>query len=146
MPRTTELSKPQALLGQPQPPADLSIAGKSMWRLIVASRPAVAWTQADAMLIAMYVRAALDVQRLDAEITMHGEVEDGKVSPRVKLRAMREQVLLTLAHRLKLSPSARYTAKDAGRLHGHAKRAGAALSTLDDDDELLLARHDARLQ
>jgi phage terminase small subunit len=141
MGRSTNLNKPNAMQGMPEPPADLSEEGHALWATTLAARPAAEWTAADCTLVALYVRCALDVQRLDKQIEQRGELVRNAagtpiVSPLVTLRARREATLMTLAKRLRLTPCSRYTAKDVGRLHGHARKAQSAAAALDSDDLL----------
>lgn len=141
MPRTTNLSKPGAMLGAPEPPTDMSPAGRRLWKQTLAVRPAAEWSAADAVLLTLYVRAVLDVERLNGEIAEQGEVLSSPtgaqvVSPLVLVRARRESTLLDCSNRLRLAPSSRYTARRVGELARHAGRAQRAGAAIDADDLL----------
>lgn len=141
MGRSTSLNQPAAMRNMPAPPPGLSLAGRDLWNRTLAAKPAAEWSPADCTLLALYVRCALDVQRLDVEIAEAGETTPGRngtptVSPLVQVRARREATLLTTAKRLRLTPCSRYTAKDVGRLHKHATKASKAADTLESDDLL----------
>lgn len=136
MPRTSELSKPAAMRGMPEPPEGMSPAGRRLWKAAMSARPASQWTPADLTLLALHVAAALDVDRLSAQIAKTGEVVAGKVHPLVIVRAARERVLLQTATKLRLTPSSRHTGKDAERFASHARRASAAARVLGEDDLL----------
>lgn len=141
MGRSTSLNKPAAMRGMPEPPAGMSRAGRELWARTLTVRPAAEWHAADAQLLALYIRAAEDVERLDRQIDKEGEVVlagNGTplVSPLVTLRGRREAVMLAVAKRLRLTPCSRYSAKDVGRLARHAQRAQVASDLLDGDDLL----------
>lgn len=144
MPRQTDLNKPQAMRNAPLPPPYLQANAKALWRETITARPAAEWCAADCTLLALYVGAALDVRRLNEQIARDGEVIEGRISPLVQVRAGRENLLLAVAKKLKLTPCSRYTAKDVGRLHRHAGKALQANEVLDSDD--LLAGHSRGLQ
>lgn len=141
MPRQTTLNKPGAMLDAPQPPSHMSAEGQRVWRDTLAVRPASEWSIADTVLLGMYVQAVLDVQRLDREIAQYGELSNASsgrlvVSPLVLVRAKRERVMLDCANRLRITPSARYTARRVGELARHAGKALAAEQTAEGDDLL----------
>ncbi len=138
MPAPTTLNQASAMLGQPEAPAALSPADKRAWRDVVTSRPASAWTPSDILLLHIYISAFGDVQRLDREIRKFGEVVEGKVSPLVKVRAAREQILVSLGMKLKLMPSNRFDGKTVQRLGDHAAKARTAAAVFDRDDDDLL--------
>jgi len=143
MGRQTALNKPGAMLNGPRPPAGMSAAGVKLWESTLTCKPAAEWTPADAVLLNVYVAAVLDVERLTAEITQHGELMRGAngvpvLSPLVALRQRRETVLMMAAKRLRLTPCSRYTARRVGELARHAVKARTAAAALDDDE--LLAR------
>lgn len=146
MPRTSALSAPDALDNMPAPPADLPAAGRELWEHTLRLRPAATWTQADCVLLALYVRAVLDVQRLDRQIASDGEVTTSPngmpmVHPLVQVRARREKTLLDAANRLRLAPSSRYTARRVAELSRHASKAARASAAIEADDLLAGKKH-----
>ena len=136
MGRSTNLDKPDAMRNAPEAPADLSPAERALWKTSLSARPASEWSPADCTLLALYVRAACDVRRQDAEIAKVGEVVDGKINPLVRIRSARESVVLAVAKKLRLTPCSRWTAKRVGELHRHANKASATAAVLDEDDLL----------
>jgi phage terminase small subunit len=144
MPRQTHLNKPAEALHLPAPPPGMCAAGRALWKATLACRPASEWSSADCGLLEVYVRAMLDVQRLDREIAQRGEIVSTPagavaVSPLVHVRSARERTLFAAVQRLRLAPSSRYTARRVGELSRHASKAHRAASALDADDDNLLA-------
>lgn len=141
MGQSTKLNKPGAMRDPPQPPSNMSLEGQRVWRDTLAVRPASEWSIADTVLLGMYVQAVLDVARLNADIERFGDISNTKsglvvVSPLVLVRAKRERTLLDCASRLRITPSARYTARRVGELARHASKALAAEQTAEADDLL----------
>ena len=136
MPANTKLNKPSAVLGAPEAPAGFAPADKTLWKAVVASRPVSTWTASDLRCLRLYVEAHSDVERLTREIDRHGEVLAGKINPAVKVRAMREQFLVSLGMKLKLMPSNRWDPKGVHRMGEHARKAQGAAAMLDSDDLL----------
>jgi phage terminase small subunit len=132
----TTLNQPSAMQNAPPAPRGFDADAKALWTAIVASRPVPTWTASDLRLLSMYVEACSDVARLTREIDDEGEVIGMKVSPRIKIRAAREQFLITLAMKLRLTPSNRWDSKAVHRMGEHATRASRALSNIDADDLL----------
>ncbi len=146
MPRNTNLNKAAQALHLPEPPATLSPAERRLWKTSVSARPADTWSPVDKTLLALFVRAATDVERLTVEIGRHGEIADGRVSPRVLVRAAREKLVLDVAKRLRLTPCSRYTAARVGELHRHATKAREAASNYEADTDLLASPTPRNLQ
>lgn len=140
MGRPTKLNRAEQALHLPAPPADLPAEAKALWKTSVAARPASEWSPADQTLLALYVHAAIDVRRMNSLIEREGEVVDGRINPRVQVRAYRERLLLDVAKRLRLTPCSRYTAQRVGELHQHATRAREVAAALDSGDLLAKPR------
>jgi P27 family predicted phage terminase small subunit len=131
-------------------PPDLPEHHKKIWTDIVNTKTSDYWTRGDEVLLRMYCRNAADVDRLNDEIELEGEVlYNGKgnpvVNPKLVIRGFAEARLMTLASKLRMQPSSRVDRKVEANATTRKKQAGAAAAVImsagmgEDDGDGLLA-------
>ena len=136
-------SKKDGLPSFPFPP-ELPEAHKPYWVELVNSRPLGYFNKGDLTLLKMYCRAAYDSERLSHEIDKEGEViRNAKgnpvVNPKVVVRSIAEQRVMSLAAKLRVQPSARYDSGNDKKQQEKVKHAEEAAATIQSDEDDLLA-------
>lgn len=109
-----------AALGPLEPPAHVTLrpCDWPFWKAIMQARARDSWNDVDLANAAIMARGQADVQRLQAEIDVEGDVIDGKANPKHKL-------LETIARRV--VALARVLHVHAEATQGRARDAGNAL-------------------
>jgi phage terminase small subunit len=137
------------LTGQPMFafPPELKDEHKPYWTETVNSKPHDYFNNGDIHLLKLYCRVAADIDRLDLEIAAEGSVvlnnrNNPIVNPRVIVRTLAETRLMVLSTKLRLQPASRYDSGNDKKQGVKKKRADAALRSMEDDDEDLLAGSD----
>lgn len=141
----------------------LSDEEKGVWRDLVNTRPVDYFELSDVPLMKMYCRRIADIQRMDAIISMQGEVirnlnGNPIVNPHVVARSIAETRVLALSAKLRILPAARNTNTDVDKAHKErGKKARQTADTLNrqnddinpmhmDEDGDLLATPTGRMQ
>lgn len=124
-------------------PEDLKEECIPIWTSIVNTKTADYWTNGDIPLLRIYCRCVVDIERLNLEIEIEGEVTTNSkgndtMNPKIAVRALAETRLMGLCNKLRMQPSSR-VALETEKHHGLRKEQSrvAALVFTDDVDNLL---------
>lgn len=106
--------------GPLKPPAHVRLPAKAkpFWAALVRNRPRHKWNTADLATAAMLARAQFDVERLQREVDVEGDVLDGKLNPKHALIDKLGRRIVTLSCLLHVHPEA---------TQGRAREQGNAL-------------------
>jgi phage terminase small subunit len=98
------------------PPAGMSKEARKVFVGLVAANPPQHFAPSDAPLIAGYAEVICQAEAAACAIARDGAVlADGTVNPWISIQRGALRTMTVLAHRLRLSPSARSSARTTGR-------------------------------
>lgn len=124
-------------------PLEMPEIHRPYWLELVNSFPTNHFTAGDIPLMKLYVRCAHDVDRCNKLIEDEGDVIMGPkgptVNPRVRVRAVSEGHLMTLATKFRAQPASRQNTDNFQVDAGKAQVTARAGQVVDEDEDGLLA-------
>lgn len=124
-----------AALGPIEPPEHVTLRpqDRAFWRAVVQARARDTWNDADLALAANLARAQSDIERLQSEIDIEGDVIDGKLNPKHRLLETLSRRAVSLSRALHVHAEATCgKSEDQAKALANEKTARAAAADLDD--------------